>query len=407
MFRRPAVLRLVPLLCLPGLAGCFSQGYGVGYVAGKLVTGQPIGDAVEADAAAGNLASSPLDFTPPSVPTPTFSPPSRPERPAMPGLSQEPFDRSREMAENSRQRAEDARRDALERTTPFGGPGGPFGDPGGRDGGPTSRPRMDRFPRGPGLRNGPDGGPIAGAAPFGDAASGTPDAPPAEPGMAAAAPPSAANASPPRSPTLREPAAGESELDWAVRVLNVATDSDWVARKRAVEALEALDPAAATPDQREAVIAALSARLEDAVKEGGFAVDRAAKTLLVWADEPEQFSAIGEALLAGTGLGRKGTLAELDPQNPVHARVAVPLLTHDWEGDEALAFIRKMGAPAEPAVLTLLDDPNPATRRDVASLLAELGGEASAEALKERAAKETDRALARHMRVQRAAILNK
>ena len=192
-----------------------------------------------------------------------------------------------------------------------------------------------------------------------------------------------------------------------MRVLNTADESDWVARRRALEHLEGLDPAEATPERREAIAAALAKRMKAAAAGSGFDVDRAAGALLAWAEGPDRHWTIGEALLGGTGMGRKETLRKLDPANPDHAHVAAPLLTHPWEGKEALAFVRGMGTPAEPAVLRLLDDPNPATRRDVASLLAEIGGPASAEALLERAGQETDRTLARHLRVQRATILNR
>ncbi|QDT14437.1 HEAT repeat domain-containing protein [Alienimonas californiensis] len=406
MSRRAAAVRWVPLLCLPWLTGCFSQGYGIGFVAGKLVTGQPIGTPAEERAVAGGPAPFRPQFDPQRAPSrPEASressgpsvfrsggsySSSRPASEETPAYDQQMVDYNRRMAEQARERAEQARERA-ERL---------------RGGGNSPRGVRPEPPIPGSLPSSPDG---VGSTPFGfqtnDEPAGDAPAPMTAPPAGADSVAGAATAGRPLS--LREPAEGESEPDWAVRVLETATESDWVARKKAVEYLEGVEPSTVTPEQREQIRTALSARLAEAVEERGFVVDRAAKTLLVWAETPEQFTAIGEALREGTGLGRKDVLSSLDPTTPNHARVAAPLLTHDWEGDEALAFVRTMGAPAEPAVLPLLDDPNPATRRDVASLLAEIGGEASAEALRERAAKESDRELARHLRVQRAAILDK
>ena len=207
--------------------------------------------------------------------------------------------------------------------------------------------------------------------------------------------------------SLRDPAAGESGTAWAVRVLGDAGENDWVAVKRAYEHLEEADPALAAPEERDAVRRALAARLPDALEEGGFTADRSALALFRWAERPGSFRAVGEAAVEGTPFGQRDLLAQLDAANPDHPHVAAPMMTSRSRGAEALAFIRKMGAPAEPAVIALLDDPNPATRRDVAALLTEFGGEAGAEALRERASAETDRDLARHMRARRLEILKK
>ena len=207
--------------------------------------------------------------------------------------------------------------------------------------------------------------------------------------------------------SLRDPAAGESGTEWAVRVLGDAGEEDWVAVKRAYEHLEEADPALAAPEERDAVRRALAARLPDALEEGGFTADRSALALFRWAERPGSFRAVGEAAVEGTPFGQRDLLAQLDTANPNHAHVAAPMMTTRSRGAEALAFIRKMGAPAEPAVIALLDDPNPATRRDVAALLTEIGGEAAAEALRKRASAETDRDLARHMRARRLEILKK
>ena len=215
------------------------------------------------------------------------------------------------------------------------------------------------------------------------------------------------NAARDHDPTLNEPAAGESGTDWAIRVLADAGEGDWVAKKRALEHLKDADPALAAEDQRDRVNRALATALPDAIEAGSFEADRVAEALFTWADSPGLHRAVGEALLEATGFGRKGVLERLDPANPLHAYVAAPLMTHRWEGDEALAFIRRMGPAAEPAVIDLLDDPSPETRRDVATLLTEFGGADAAAALQRRSEAETDRTLAKHLRAQRLEIMKK
>ncbi len=396
---RPMTGRLIPLALSVGLAtnltGCFKEGFAFGYVAGAMIMGNPVEGGGNADGGGEReRASAPPKWTSPprstasSTSRPTSSPlqpapgPRSPERnTAEPASDGDLFDRQladynrRNAAREARERAE------RERLAAEGGASVPA----------TAADAQT---------------PIAAASdPAGTQDAGMSDAGMSGAGMADPGPVADANAGEP--PSLRAPAPGESETAWAVRVLNTATAADWVPRRKAMDYLADLDPATATAPQRGPIAAALTGRLTDAVQEGGFGVDRAAATLLRWADRPEQFRTIGESLLEGTGAGRKEALKNLDPQNPAHAYLAAALLPHDWEGDEATAVLRTMGRIAEPAALPLLAHPDAATRRDAATLLAEIGGPASAEALKTQAAAETDRTLARHLRAQRIKVLKR
>ena len=206
----------------------------------------------------------------------------------------------------------------------------------------------------------------------------------------------------------REPAPGEARTIWAARVLK-SSDDHW-ARRDAFKHLARTLPEESTGQERAVVGDALlfASRAPERAE-----IDELTDLLLIW--RPEGFGeAVRDRLVSSEMWHREKqeTLRKLaaidDPAaRAAAAEAAVALADETWVGETAVEVLFGLGPAAEDAVLGRLDDPKPATRRDVATLLARIGTEKSAERLLSQSRLETDRALSKHLKAARIAILKR
>ena len=199
-------------------------------------------------------------------------------------------------------------------------------------------------------------------------------------------------------------AAPPMTADEAVAVLSGVPDTF-----QRADALKALAAAPVDEARRDEVNALLGRTLMAALDGPGTAAAGHIAAMMHWAADPAEFRKIGEAavLAGGPSAGREvlRRASLLEHENSVHA--LTPLLRDRWVGRAAVQAVKRLGEQAEPAVLPLLDDGDPAMRRDAATLLSSVGGPDGAEALLKRSKVESDGGLARHMRQARTEVLTR
>ena len=269
---------------------------------------------------------------------------------------------------------------------------------------------VNRWTSGPGrldllLAPVPDAAAFAEAVEFGevaevrDAAREVVVAVPAEPGAGDAG--LAAVLEPPlgADPFDRRPAYRESRARWAARAVR---SNDRRVFGDALDHLAESDPAAEPDDVRAAADAGLLAAARKARWDD--VLDLVAALLRRRPDGG--FDALREGLrgIDSHALKREVLARLAAADEPGVGFVAADMLGESLLTEPAVEALRRLGPNAEPALIPLLADDRPAMRRDVASLLAEVGTAKAAEAVAERAKTEADRDLARHLRVQAAAL---
>ena len=202
-----------------------------------------------------------------------------------------------------------------------------------------------------------------------------------------------------------EPAPGESRTVWAARVIR-DSDDHW-ARKDALKHLARVLPDEVEDGERAIVGDALLfvMRAPEWTEE-----DELTDLLMTW--RPDGYAELMADRIIDPDAHRhekEGMLRKLaaidDPAaKTAAARAAVVVGQDRWAGRAAVEVLHDLGPLAEPFVLPLLSDPNWETRRDAATLLSRIGGEASVDALLARSRAEENAELAKHMRSARTAL---
>ena len=199
-------------------------------------------------------------------------------------------------------------------------------------------------------------------------------------------------------------AAEVSDVAGALAILRES--DDLFARRDSLKFLTAADP---TPADRETVNATLNRSLMTALESAGGAAGDHFGAMMHWAEGPEAFRKIGEAAALASGpwaareVVRRAALAD----DPDAANALTALLRDGGAEREALAAVERMGPRAEPAVLPLLEDADPAIRRDAAEILGRIGGEDAAGALLRRMETERDKSVAGDLRTARGDVLRR
>ena len=202
----------------------------------------------------------------------------------------------------------------------------------------------------------------------------------------------------PRWSSDREAAEGETQLDWALRV--IAESDDTFAKRDAYEFLQTAPPTDADRARvGEVLIAALPivewTRFEEH-----------ANALINW--KPDGYlRALGKALALSDGsiFDKRRVLKTLQTlDDPAAAEAIVAVLEDRSLADEAVTALRWLGPKAEHAVIPLLRDPDPGMRRDAAGLLVEIGTSESLGALSTASRVESNALLKRHLRAARVAL---
>ena len=198
------------------------------------------------------------------------------------------------------------------------------------------------------------------------------------------------------------PGADEAPAIWAAGV--VGTSDDVVARENALRYLMQTRPEEVTEDERTVIREALALALRTPKRTER--VDLL-KLSTIW--RPDGYAETlrdqltREAFLPPDRLSLLRDLASVDDPaaNTPAAEAALALAEDPTLGDDAVRVLQEMGPAAEDAVLKRLIDPDPAVRRDIATLLSQIGTAKSIDRLLERSKAETDPTLARHMRAAR------
>ena len=197
----------------------------------------------------------------------------------------------------------------------------------------------------------------------------------------------------------REPADGESKFEWAVRVL-VESDDGW-AHRPALEHLLRTEPDELTGEQRAAAGDALLKYLRIA---DHWTTENALKALLLF--KPEGYLAEVGSHLDQASWHEKDDLVKTlaGTGDPKVLEYVVPLAKDRHAGKAAVEAIRSFGGDAEPYVLPLLRDVDPAVRADAATLLGEIGGQRSLDALSDARRSESNREVKIRYAAARGAI---